>query len=89
MKHASALQNCPAPTRLRTSVIDLDLFSERARLAPHWPLRSSQLNTASVHYLLDLSRLCLLSPLFLYYFLFFIFFVSLFSRFCCSVVDYT
>ena len=42
----------------------LDLFSERARLTPHWPLTSSQLNTASVYYLLDLSSLSLLSPLF-------------------------
>ena len=33
----------------------LDFFSERARLAPPWPLTSSHLNTASVYYLLDLS----------------------------------
>ena len=31
----------------------LDLFSERARLAPPWPLTSSHLNTASVYHLLD------------------------------------
>ena len=52
-------------------------FSERARLAPHWPLRSSRLSTASVYYLLDLSSFSLLSPFFLYYFRFLIFFVSL------------
>ena len=45
----------------------LDIFSERARLAPPWPLTSSQLNTASVHYLLDLSSCSLLSTLFLYF----------------------
>ena len=36
-------------------------FSERVRLAPSWPLKSSQLNTASVYYLLDRSSfICLL-----------------------------
>ena len=65
----------------------LDLFSERARLAPPWPLRSSQLNTASVYYLLDLSNFSLLSLLFLYYSVvlpfshFFRFFVSSFLLF--------
>ena len=39
-------------------------FSERARLAPPWPLTSSHLNTASFYYLLDLSRFSLLSTLF-------------------------
>ena len=39
----------------------LDLLSERARLASPWPLRSSQLNTASVYYLRDRSSFYLLS----------------------------
>ena len=42
------------------------IFSERARLAPPWPLTSSHLNTASFYYLLDLSSFSLLSTLFLY-----------------------
>ena len=44
--------------------IDLDIFPERARLAPPWPLTSSHLNTASVYYLLDLSSFSLLSAFF-------------------------
>ena len=69
--------------------IDLDPSSERARLAPSWPLTSSHLNTASVYYLLDLSSFSLLSTpgtLFLYlrvlvfsscvFIHFFVFFVS-------------
>ena len=43
----------------------LDLFSERARLAPPWPLRSSRLSTASVYYLRDRSSFSLLSTLLL------------------------
>ena len=44
-----------------------DFFSERARLAPPWPLRSSRLSTASVYYFAvrERSRFCLLSTLFL------------------------
>ena len=61
----------------------LGLFAEGARLALPWPLTSSNLNTASVYYLLDLSSFSLLfSPLFLYYLRFLIFFFSLFPRFC-------
>ena len=41
-------------------------FSERARLAPPWPLTSSHLNTASFYYLLDLSCFSLLSTPFLH-----------------------
>ena len=42
----------------------LDLFPERARLAPPWPLTSSYLNTASFYYLRDLSSFSLLSRFF-------------------------
>ena len=65
----------------------VDLFSERARLAPPWPLTSSQVNTASVYYLLNLSSFSLLSPFVsllssvLFCFVFFVFFVSLFLLF--------
>ena len=44
--------------------IDFDLFPERARLAPPWPLTSSHLNTASCYYLRDLSSFSLIYTFF-------------------------
>ena len=64
------------------------IFSERARLAPPWPLTSSHLNTASFYYLLDHSSFSLLSPLFCTTSVFSFFFVSLFPHFCSSVFVY-
>ena len=53
-----------ASQRSPFTLLDLDIFSERARLASPWPLTSSHLSTASVYYLLDLSSFSLLSTLF-------------------------
>ena len=59
------------------------IFSERARLAPPWPLTSSHLNTPSFYCLLDLSSFSSLSTFFLYFrflrFSFFVFFVLVYT----------
>ena len=73
----STLPSCHSISSCGTSVnrhTYLDLFSERARLVPSWPLRSSQLNTAS--------RLLLAGLFQLFFFAFSTFFVLLaFSHF--------
>ena len=64
------------PLREAPCRLNVDLFLERARLAPPSPLKSSHQYTASFYSLRDLSRFSSLSTLFLYFrFLNFIFFV--------------